>query len=373
MAHLDFYCLVYTDGAAPRASTDPEFKWHALPDVPRPGPHDELFGPYALQAAKEINTRQKAYLLHGHRPNTRAADQFFGTAHITLAHSVQGLKGVGLDVLRCWPFSLADADELPPDPLPEDVFAVGFEEVGPHELRAQTYGLSKLGQREIRFSFRDRGLMEEASLLCAHLADYVMGQSRRVHHGQSMTFGFDRVLFRSTEGAAAGGPLRAWHPPFIQRALPAELFNGIGLLDVSAFAPLSEATTEDLSDVLTRSLTQRLLLEELGVPGDSPSQHDVLETCGCHELTFGWKAARLEPKASKESGWTVTCHKPHHPDELHQRGVGELTRKVPMLLRYLALPPGCGVTWNGPSDVKIECGELPADRGESDEDQDEDA
>lgn len=370
MAHLDFFCLVYTDGAAPRASTDPEFKWHELPDVPRPGPHDELFGPFALQAAKEIKLHKKAYLLHGRRAQTRGADQFFATAHITLAHSVQGLKGVGLDVLRCWPFSLRDADELPPDPLAEDVFAVGFEEVGQHDLRAQTYGLAKLGQREIRFNFKDRALVEEAALLCGHLADYVMSQSRRVHHGQSMTFGFDRVMFRSTEGADAGGPLRSWHPPFIQQALPPELFEGIGLLDVSGFQPLSEATTSDLSDILKRSLTQRLLLEELGIPGDAPSQQDTLETCGCHDLATAWKASRVEPRASKESGWTVTCVKAHNPDELHQRSVGELTRKVSALLRYLVLPPGCSVVWNGPAEVQIDCGKLPANQDAGDEDDD---
>ncbi|MFL5318291.1 MAG: hypothetical protein ACJ790_01445, partial [Myxococcaceae bacterium] len=79
------------------------------------------------------------------------------------------------------------------------------------------------------------------------------------------------------------------------------------------------------------------------------------------------KAVRDEPNASKDSGWSVTCVKAHAQKDLHERTVGDLTRRVASLLRYLALPPGCTVIWNGPTDVKIDCGDVVTDE-ELDED-----
>lgn len=362
MSQLDFFVLVYTDGPSPRQISDPEIRWHELSHVPVPKPGDELFGPHAAEAMRQLGQLRRAFLFHAHREKARDAERFFANAHGHLAHAVQGLNGVGVDVLRLWAFPLRLAEELPTDPLPEDLFAVGFEDVSRGAIRAQSYGLAKLGQREIRFTFQDRALMEEAALLVGHLADYAMSHSRRVTHGQTVSFGFDRLQFLASEGAEAGGPLRSWHAPFIQSALPPELFEGVGMLDVKAHLPVSEQVVPDVTDVLRRSLMQRLLLEELGMPGDSPSQTALAHTCGCTEIIQAWRAVRDEPRVQKDSGWVVTCAKGHPVSELHQRTIGEVTRKVPSLLRYLALPPGCSVAWSGPTDVKIDCGDIaPAD------------
>lgn len=368
MAHLDLFCLVYTNGESPRPITDPEIRWIELPTPPIPAPSDELFGPYAAEASRELRRLSRAFLFHAHRDRARDAEQFFANANVALATSVEGMQGVALDVLRMWPVPLREIDELPTDPLPEDLFAVGFEDVTSGGIRAQSFGLAKLGQREIRFTFHDRSLMDEAALLVAHLADYAMAHTRRVEHGQTMSFGFDRLAFQASEGADAGGPLRSWHAPFAQAALPAELFEGVGMLDVRAHQPLSQQVTMDLTDALRRSLTQRLLLEELGISGDAPSQLAVARTCSCAELSTAWKATRVEPNASKDSGWTVVCVKAHETQDLHERTIGELVRKVPSMLRYLALPPGCTVIWNGPTEVQIDAGDAPVDDDFSNED-----
>ncbi|MFL5318545.1 MAG: hypothetical protein ACJ790_02740, partial [Myxococcaceae bacterium] len=349
MAHLDFFFLVYTDGDSPRPLTDPEIRWHELPNVPLPNPGDELFGPWAGEASRELKKMRRAFLFEAHRDRLREPEQFFAHVNGALASSISGLRGYAVDVLRLWPLPIRELEELPQDPLPEDLFAVGFEDVTAGGIRAQSFGLAKLGQREVRFTFTDRSLMDEAALLVAHLADYAMHHSRRVEHGQTMSFGFDRLTFQASEGAEAGGPFRAWHAPLVQAVLPEEAFTGVGMLDLKAHLPLSEETTSDLTDVLRRSLLQRLLLEELGMPGDAPSQHAVLRTCGCPELATAWKAVRDEPNASKDSGWSVTCVKAHAQKDLHERTVGDLTRRVASLLRYLALPPGCTVIWNGPT------------------------
>jgi hypothetical protein len=53
---------------------------------------------------------------------------------------------------------------------------------------------------------------------------------------------------------------------------------------------------------------------------------------------------RVEPQASRDSGWTFACVTGHSADELGVQSLGALAQRVPQILPYLALPPGCTVT-----------------------------
>ncbi|MBI3183207.1 MAG: hypothetical protein HYZ28_13805 [Myxococcales bacterium] len=358
MPRLSFYCLVLTDGAAPNPTLPgSEFGVRPLAGIPCPCADDELFGPHAESFTRAAQAARAAYLFHGSRSARHEVGGFLGAAHEALAVAVDGVAAFCLDVLRLWPFPSKDAIDLPTDPLPEDVFALGFTERGPGSFRALTYGLSKLGQREITFDFTGRGLADEAKYLCSHLADYVMSQTRRVDHRQSMSFGFDRLEFRAAEGEA-GGPLRGWHAPYVQRALPEELFPGVGLLEARCFEPLSDKLASDVTLALERSLEQRRLLDELGLEGEAPHQGTMVRSCACAGGPDGLVGWREEPDTIRHSGWSFLCGRSPHPaEEVGTVPLGALAHRLPQIVRYLALPAGCRVTWRG-GEAVVDAGRL---------------
>ena len=345
MPTLSSFFAIFTDGPAPRADMvvppGTFMSLDAMPSVPSFNGDDELFGPHAqpfVRAPKKFG-----WLLTITREVKGSTGTFFSDAHKLVVHATKGLTGWGMDVLRLWPFPLQKVDELPDDPFAEDLFSVGFAEQGEHGFRAETVGLAKLSQRELSFEFFGKDLLEDAALLCAHLADWAMGQGRRVGHEQTMAYGFDRLLFRAIEGSGAGGPFRGWHPPVIQRLLPEDRFKGVGVVQVYTYASAGNAPISDLSTTLRRALEQRLVLEAEDLTGESPHQSAMAEACACAGGADGLKGMRHEPRSQKDSGWTFTCKKLHPSSDLGSLTLGALAHRLPQILKYLALPPGCSV------------------------------
>lgn len=345
MPTLSSFFAIFTDGAVPKLDLvvppGTSAQIEPIASIPPFTADDELFGPH--HQAFLIGPRKAAWLLSVSREVKGSAGSFFADAHKLLLQATRGVPGWGIDVLRLWPFPLHKADELPDDPFAEDLFSVGFAEQGEHGFRAETVGLAKLGQRELTFEFNGKDLLEDAALLCAHLADWAMGQGRRVGHDQTMAYGFDRVLFRAIEGKEAGGPFRGWHPPVIQRLLPESRFLGVGVVQVYTFASSGNEATLDLSSTLRRALDQRTVLEVEGLTGESPHQSAIAEACACAGGTDGLRGTRHEPKSQKDSGWTFTCQKKHPTSDLGQLTLSSLAHRLPRILKYLALPPGCSV------------------------------
>src|SRR4051794_26522872 len=188
MANLSSFFAIFTDGTAPRGDMvvphGTIVTLEPIAAIPPFTSDDELFGPHAQPFVRA--PRKAAWLLSITREVKGGTGTFFADVHRLLLQSTRGLTGWGLDVLRLWPFPLHKADELPDDPFAEDLFSVGFVEQGEHGFRAETVGLAKLDQRELSFQFAGRDLLEDAALFCAHLADWAMGQARRVGHDQTM-------------------------------------------------------------------------------------------------------------------------------------------------------------------------------------------
>jgi hypothetical protein len=344
---LRSFFTIYTDGAALNETLEQppssEVFLGELPEVVVPSGDDELFGPHARAFAGFKPKR--AFLLGMRREVKGAAGTFFDEARRLLLQATRGVHGVGLDVLRLWPFVLADAEELLADEiLAEDLFSVGFSEMGEHGFRAETFGLAKLGQREISFEFRGRELIEEAALMCGHLADWLMDHGNRVEDAQSMAFGFDRLTFFAAEGPHAGGPFRGWHPTIIQRLLPESLFPGVGVLEVLSHPQGAPGHgRHDLTIPLTRSLEQRLLLEELDLHGDSPNAATTAQGRGAARALKDLVLWREERVGAKDSGWR------YRTGDDGPEGVltlGELARHVPDIVRFLALPRGARLEWS---------------------------
>jgi hypothetical protein len=366
MPTLSSFFTIFTDGPAPRGDmVVPPGTFMAIdpiPSIPSFSADDELFGPHAQPFVRA--PKKMGWLITVSREVKGSTGTFFADAHKILVHATKGLTGWGMDVLRLWPFPLHKVDELPDDPFAEDLFSVGFAEQGEHGFRAETVGLAKLEQRELSFEFFGKDLLEDAALFCAHLADWAMGQGRRVGHEQTMAYGFDRVLFRAIEGVGAGGPFRGWHPPVIQRLLPENRFAGVGVVQVYTFASLGSEPSLDLSTTLRRALEQRTVLEAESLTGESPHQSALAEACACAGGPDGLRGVRHEPRSQKDSGWTFTCQKKHASSDLGSLTLGSLAHRLPQILKYLALPPGCSVEFL-PNDVVIDS--RAARRDEDDE------
>ncbi len=365
MSRLSCFFAIYTDGVIPGGVLAPpglDVVLTELSEVVRPGADDELFGPHATGFSRAKASR--CVLLGITRDGSGRASRFFADARQVLLQVVRGLSGWGLDVLRLWPFPLDRVDEvLPEEPMAEDLFSVGFTEMGEHGFRAETFGLAKLGQRELSFAFHGRGLLEEAALMCGHLADWLLDHGRRVEPGQLMAYGFDQLSFLATEGAA-GGPFHGWHPPLIQRLLPPEVFPGVGVLEAVSAGEVGADGRGDLTQALTRALEQRLLLEELDLTGDAPHASNTAEVNGFVRQLQQLVALRVEPSSSRDSGWRLTSTVAGESGERGTATLGDVVRRAPALLRYLALPHGARLEWDAGGGLTMD---LSRARHEDDE------
>lgn len=347
--------VIYTDGGAPHDAFNPpdpsiRVSLGELPQLIVPARTDELFGPHVQTFSRF--TPKRGFLLSFSKTVKGGAGSFFAEARRVLLEATAGLSGYGFDVLRLWPFALDQASEaLPEDPLAEDLFSVGFTEMGEHGFRAETVGLSKLDQREISFEFHGRELLEDAALMCGHLADWAMERGQRVGHAQSMAYGFDRLTFFAAEGTP-GGPFRGWHSPLIQKLLPPEIFPGVGVLEVRTVDEGSSAPPQPLTEVLTRALEQRMVLEEQDLTGDAPFHTATARVRGTIEGLHSLNAVREEPTASKDSGWRFSRPNTNGPDTTST--LAEIARRVPEIIKYFALPPGVRLEWNAEGRLKID-------------------
>ncbi len=357
MPTLNVHYVLYTDGTPPRPAQHPDFSLTALPAVPQPDESEEFFGPFAQIAHEQIRTARAAFWLRGKREVRGSVGEFFSQVQAEVAHCVEGHSGFVVDLLKMWALPFADVAELPSDPLAEDLFAVSFQEKGRDLFLARTYGLGKLEQAEVSFQFRGHELTDEAATMCSHLAEYAMTQSRRVSAGQSMTFGYDALIFRSSATEDSS-------PPLLRRVAGAAL-RRTPLLLAHACEPMSEDLSADLTDALRRSFDQRLVLEEQEVAGDAPHQTTELKLCPCAGTGEGLRGWREEPASARESGWTFTCRHRHQPAELEQLVLGTAVQRLPQILRFLALPPGSSLQWQGDRVLVDAAGQTGADDDES--------
>ena len=370
MPTLRRYFAIYTNEGKPSDAVAASPETHVflgeMGEVLHPASSDELFGPYASKFMQQKFKR--GYLLGFSRDVKGPSSSFFSDVRTAFLAATKGVEGYAIDVLRLWPFPLELAGELLPDePLAEDLFSVGFTEMGEHGYRAETFGLAHLSQREVSFEFHGKELIEEAALMTAHLADWVLEHGKRVDHGQSMAFGFDRIGFLAAEGGSPPEALRGWHPPLIQRLLPEALFPGVGALEVLTHPP-DGAPVQDLTVPLQRALDQRLMLEELDVTGDSPHASNTAHLRGVVSGLRSLLAWRDEPTASKDSGWTFVSKVRGDSIDEGVTTLSEIIHRAPGILRYLALPPGMRLEWDEQGVLQVDASKAKLDETDFDED-----
>lgn len=323
-----------------------------------PSAEDELFGPYA-----EIFSRAKpkcSFVVSFESTAPQKTERFFQTARSVMMQLVFGRKGIGLDVLRLWPFPLeAIGKALPEELIAEDLYSVGFTSMGEHGIRAETIGFSKLGARELTFEFADRSLMDEAVHFCGHMADWLLEHGRQIVSGQTLAFGFDRLAFLAPETSSAE-PFHGWHPPLVQKLLPAGHFPGVGVFEVhSVSVQQASEPREDLTLVLKRARAQSQLLEELQLRGDSPHASMSCRVQGAFVGLKSLVATRSEAATTKDSGWQFQASSSGAAVEMPLSGMVDI---APDLVRFLALPPGVKVSWGESGAVTIDCSRIKPDQ-----------
>lgn len=365
MPTLSSFFVIYTDGASLHEAwpAPPGATTHVseLSPLVLPANGEELFGPH-VPAFKAFRPK-RAFLVGFRRELKGRAESFFLEVRDVVLHLTQGLEGFALDVLRLVPFPLSAApDALPEDLLAEDLYSVAIAERGEHGFMVETIGLSRLDQREITFEFKGRELIEEATLLCGHLADWVLEHPRRVEPGQAMSFGFDRLVF-DTPARATDAQLRSWQPALVRRLLPEALFPGVGVLRVSSppALPGDDQGVTDLTTALTRSMEQRLLLEELDLTGDAPHSSATAELRGEVTELRGITAVREESISAHDSGWRVRQAGTSNGTGGELMSLANLGARLPGLVRYFALPVGVKLAWDKDGQLDIDRSKVELD------------
>jgi hypothetical protein len=335
-------------------------------------PDDDFFGPWATQLSRQ--KAQRYFLLSIFTEDGTDIETFFKFVRSVFVSVTEGVIGYGLDILRLWPFPLSALDEaFPEEFLPEDVLTVGFSELGEHRFRADTFGLAKIGQREVSFEFVGRELLEEAALFCGHLADWLVSTRKLVLSGQSIAFGYDEIKFVAPDGGTATA-FRGWHAPLIQRLIPDHIFSGVGALRaVTVPPPVEELDTRqlqksvpvaDLTTPLRRSLDQRLMLEDCDLTGDSPHSSTLAHVRG--DLGTELKSVlawRAEPESSRDSGWRISSV--DHAGKTQTTSLASIAWRVPELIRFFSMPFGSRLEWNSDGLLSLD---LSHARAESDDD-----
>ena len=122
---LSSFFAIYTDGSALnesfRSPVDSDVFLGEMGALQLPGSNDELFGPYA--AAFSRAKFKRGFLLGFKRELKGRSEQFFEEVRAAVLAATAGVEGFAFDVLRLWPFPLAQADEA----LPEHVLGhIGY-------------------------------------------------------------------------------------------------------------------------------------------------------------------------------------------------------------------------------------------------------
>jgi hypothetical protein len=317
----------------------------------------QFFGPWASQLPR---FRAQRCFVISIASDVLRGEKFFTLARRIFLEIAHGAQGYALDVLRMWPFPLSSAEEaLPEEFLPDDLVTLALREVGEHGFRAETYGFSKVGQREVIFDFVGRELLEEAALLIQNLADWLLTTGRSVSAGQSMSFGFDELKFAALEI----DPVRS---NVLARLASDGTFIPPGFLRVQASPPIGETWLgTDLTIPLRRSLEQRLVLEDFDLTGDTPHSSSSAMVRGTLSGDLrSLLAWRTDPDSPLDCGWRFSSPLPSQ--HLVPMALARVVERVPALMRYLSMPYGCRLEWDEMGQLSVDVSHAAQSEVQSD-------
>jgi hypothetical protein len=112
---------------------------------------------------------------------------------------------------------------------------------------------------------------------------------------------------------------------------------------------------------LQRALDQRLVLEEHDLTGDSPFHSATARVRGFVHGLRALTAFREEPTASKDSGWRFISRTTHDGPEEGTMTLGDIGRRIPEIIRYLALPPGVRLEWDTDCRLRVDTSKAHAE------------
>jgi hypothetical protein len=107
-----------------------------------------------------------------------------------------------------------------------------------------------------------------------------------------------------------------------------------------------------------------MLLEELDLTGDAPHSSSTAQVKGFISELKSLVAWREESQNSKDSGWRFRSTVEGDSGENGVMSLGDIVRRAPELVRYLALPMGVKLTWNAAGTLDLDRSTVELDEEE---------
>ena len=231
----------------------------------------------------------------------------------------------------------------------------------------ETYGLRRLGQRELLVPTVAQGQLPLVSRFVNQLASHLAAPGVSLSPGDATSFGWVDVRMRAAEDLA-GYPDQPWMcaPRFVREAV-ASLGSGAeqelpGLLVV--FEPEDGDPNAQLVPGASRALglAEQLVASahQCGITRgiDVPRGEQTAIVCTRVKEGPPVEARRIPPDERCSSGWVALCR---HPDHDHEPAAGfetvslkQLVGWIPRLFPMLAAPPGTGLTVGEDDELTIE-------------------
>ena len=217
----------------------------------------------------------------------------------------------------------------------------------------ETFGLRKLGRREVHVLSVPRGLVAAVSRFIAKLCDYVAFTAAPLLPGDEVSFGWVDVQLRAAEGRA-GYPAEpaACAPRFVRDVVAPEL-----VLDLPGVLLVAEPEDDGVEpDYALGAIRAAGIVEQMLGAAAQCGLSEGVEVPRCRQTAVVCRqvrqgppveARRVKPDEPSASGWVVICQRADHDHEDADNFVVidllELMEWLPRLFSLLACPVGTGV------------------------------
>ncbi len=244
---------------------------------------------------------------------------------------------------------------------PETTQWVGTRPVSGDAFDVETFGLRKLGNREIHVPAIPSARL---GAVCRHLnkvADYLSTTGARIDPGDVASFGWVDVRHIGAEHLAAypDDPTLC-APRFIREALVDEAaLPGV----LAVYEPVDDSDEAGFVAGATRAakiVDQMLEAAKLcGLEKDTDVPRARQTAIVCRRVGEGCQvsARRLPRESPDESGWVAVCaddaHDHDEAESFQELSLRDLVQRAPAVFSLLAMPVGTGITVGEDSELTI--------------------
>lgn len=229
-------------------------------------------------------------------------------------------------------------------------------------LQVETFGLRKLGMREVHLSAVPEASLPAVSGFLNKLCHYVSVTGAPIRPGDSVSFGWVDLRMLPAEGVVG-------YPDDAERCAPPFVLAATGVVPgvLVAAEPASDASDEWVIGVARAAKVYRQLSEachSCGITAEIDVPRATSTAVVCDRVPRGGpvEARRLAPDETGASGWVVVCRDPSHDHEPAESftvvTLLQLVGWAPRLYGMIAAPVGTGLAVGPDDELTIR---LPSD------------